>query len=350
MLEQAADGDRPARLPVLTPDATRGDRIPPKEAPMTPTRRTFLAGLSVMAVAPALVRVRLRRARRAPATPAAEASGAEETRLPGDDHSTSTARPTVEKAPTRVVCVGLTEQDALLALGIVPVAVTKWFGEAPGFIFPWATDALGDAELPEVLDVDQRHRDREGRGARARPDHRPVRRDHREGVRAAVQDRPHGRAVRRLRRLRHAVGRDGAATSAPRSASPRRCRASSTTSRTQIAQAAADHPEFEGKTAAVITPYEGLFVYGPEDPRSRMLVDLGFTFPEILAERRRRVRRLDQLRAHRRPRRGRRRGLARPRGRPGGQERSSRRPRRSRRAAGSTSATPTAPTTWRTAS
>ena len=28
---------------------------------------------------------------------------------------------TLEKAPARVVCVGLTEQDALLALGIVPV-------------------------------------------------------------------------------------------------------------------------------------------------------------------------------------------------------------------------------------
>ena len=32
------------------------------------------------------------------------------------------------------------------------MAVTKWFGEAPGFIFPWATDALGDGALPEVLD------------------------------------------------------------------------------------------------------------------------------------------------------------------------------------------------------
>ena len=28
-----------------------------------------------------------------------------------------------------------------------------------------------------------------------------------------------------------------------------------------------------------MTAYEGMFVYGPEDPRSRMLVDLGFTFP-----------------------------------------------------------------------
>ena len=51
-----------------------------------------------------------------------------------------------------MVCVGLTEQDALLALGIVPVAVTKWFGDAPGYIFPWAVELLGDAELPEVLE------------------------------------------------------------------------------------------------------------------------------------------------------------------------------------------------------
>ena len=49
--------------------------------------------------------------------------------------------------------VGPTEQDALLAVGVVPLAVTEWFGDAPGFIFPWATDALEAAggELPEVL-------------------------------------------------------------------------------------------------------------------------------------------------------------------------------------------------------
>ena len=47
----------------------------------------------------------------------------------------------------------------------------------------------------------------------------------------------------------------------------------------QIADAAAANPEFAGRTAMVVTPYEGLFVYGPEDPRSRMLVDLGFEFP-----------------------------------------------------------------------
>ena len=65
----------------------------------------------------------------------------------------------------------------------------------------------------------------------------------------------------------------------------------------QIAQAAAEHPEFEGRSAAVITPYEGLFVYGPEDPRSRMLIDLGFAFPEILAGDDERVRRLASARS-----------------------------------------------------
>ena len=42
------------------------------------------------------------------------------------------------------------EQDALLALGVAPVATTEWFGRHPGSIFPWATDRLEElgAEPP----------------------------------------------------------------------------------------------------------------------------------------------------------------------------------------------------------
>src|SRR4051794_23558711 len=60
----------------------------------------------------------------------------------------------VERAPKRVVTVGLVEQDALLALGVVPVATTEWFGEKPGALFPWAKARLGDhdnAAVPQVL-------------------------------------------------------------------------------------------------------------------------------------------------------------------------------------------------------
>src|SRR5688500_14442949 len=58
---------------------------------------------------------------------------------------------TIEKQPERVVVVGLRDQDALLALGVVPVATTEWFGKHPGAIFPWATDELGSAKAPTVL-------------------------------------------------------------------------------------------------------------------------------------------------------------------------------------------------------
>lgn len=50
----------------------------------------------------------------------------------------------------------------------------------------------------------------------------------------------------------------------------------------RFAKAKAEHPEFAGKTAAMATPYEGIFVYGSQDPRSRLLTDLGFTLPKDL--------------------------------------------------------------------
>jgi iron complex transport system substrate-binding protein len=52
----------------------------------------------------------------------------------------------------------------------------------------------------------------------------------------------------------------------------------------EIADTAAEHPELEGASAMMATPYEGIYVYGPEDPRSRLLTDLGFVLPEGLGE------------------------------------------------------------------
>ena len=59
----------------------------------------------------------------------------------------------VESQPTRVVSVGVTEQDFLLALGVVPVAVTDWYGDQPYATWPWAQAALGSAQ-PKVLKND----------------------------------------------------------------------------------------------------------------------------------------------------------------------------------------------------
>ncbi|GAB3274584.1 iron-siderophore ABC transporter substrate-binding protein [Parasphingorhabdus pacifica] len=60
----------------------------------------------------------------------------------------------IEGIPSRIVTVGLTEQDYVLALGSAPVAVREWFGDHPGALWPWARQALGDRPLPEVLPVD----------------------------------------------------------------------------------------------------------------------------------------------------------------------------------------------------
>ncbi len=57
---------------------------------------------------------------------------------------------TVPSAPERIVVVGLTEQDTVLALGEKPIATTEWYGEQPYAVWPWARPALGDAK-PTVL-------------------------------------------------------------------------------------------------------------------------------------------------------------------------------------------------------
>ena len=62
--------------------------------------------------------------------------------------------------PTRVVSAGFTEQDDLLAVGVVPIAVTDWFGGEPFGVWPWAQPKLGAAQpvvlsLADGIQVDQ---------------------------------------------------------------------------------------------------------------------------------------------------------------------------------------------------
>jgi len=59
---------------------------------------------------------------------------------------------TIPRPPTRVVSAGLTDADDLLALGVVPVAVTDWFGGEPFGVWPWARPRLGTA-TPAVLSL-----------------------------------------------------------------------------------------------------------------------------------------------------------------------------------------------------
>lgn len=57
---------------------------------------------------------------------------------------------TIPDEPKRVVTVGFTDPDFVLALGVKPVAITDWYGNYPHGIWPWALPALGDAK-PGVM-------------------------------------------------------------------------------------------------------------------------------------------------------------------------------------------------------
>lgn len=56
----------------------------------------------------------------------------------------------LEKPATRVVSLGYTSGDPLLALGIVPIGLRYWFGDEPNAVFPWAQPFL-DGEEPTVI-------------------------------------------------------------------------------------------------------------------------------------------------------------------------------------------------------
>ncbi len=190
---------------------------------------------------------------------------------------------TIEEAPERVVVAGLREQDSLLALGIVPVGTTEWYGEHPGAIFPWAEEALGDAPKPKVLNFTDGIQYEQI--AALRPDlilavySGLTQKDYDTLAKIApVVAQPPGQ-VDWGSSWQDEILTTGRAVGKPEEAEKLKDEAEA-----QLAKAAEDNPEFEGQTAAVATPYEGVYVYGPQDARSRLLIDLGFTFPEGLKD------------------------------------------------------------------
>jgi iron complex transport system substrate-binding protein len=60
---------------------------------------------------------------------------------------------TINEAPQRVVAIGYTEQDYLLALGVMPVAVRSWYADATIAFLPWAEDEVAEigGDMPEIL-------------------------------------------------------------------------------------------------------------------------------------------------------------------------------------------------------
>ncbi|GLW07630.1 ABC transporter substrate-binding protein [Microtetraspora sp. NBRC 13810] len=189
---------------------------------------------------------------------------------------------TITAEPQRVFTLGLTDQDAVLALGKVPVGTTDWFGGFPGAIGPWATGKLGGAPVPTLVKDT-------GTGppveqiAALRPDlilalyagltkeqydtlskFAPVVAQPKEyndyGIPWQQQTETTGRALGK----------------------PAEAKALVEGVERKFATLRREHPEFAGATGLVATPYEGFFVYGSQDPRSRTLSSLGLKLPTDL--------------------------------------------------------------------
>ena len=187
----------------------------------------------------------------------------------------------IKAAPQRIVVVGLVEQDALLALGVTPVATTEWFGDKPGALFPWAKAKLGSNAVPQVLS------DKDGiqfeKVAALQPDliiglYAGITADDYKKLTAiapTVAQLPgapdYGVGWQDVTRtVGKAVGKPHQADELVQGIEDR------------FAKVREAHPEFKGKTALMASPYEGYFIYGSQDPRSRLLTDLGFSLPEGL--------------------------------------------------------------------
>jgi iron complex transport system substrate-binding protein len=191
---------------------------------------------------------------------------------------------TIEQAPERVVTLGVTDADPVLALGITPLAVTGYSYYPETGLGPWAqelvrgpqpirltSDSTPDIEQIAVLEpdliigvsagFDQAVYDRLSSLAPtiARP----------AGV--AAYTVPRGQATTMIAT---ALGRAEQGAALVQQADD------------AFAEAVAEHPEFRGRTGAVVLPYEGRYgAYFPADARGQVMAELGFEVPEQLAAR-----------------------------------------------------------------
>jgi iron complex transport system substrate-binding protein len=216
---------------------------------------------------------------------AESADSADDTEAGGAPEGSSSSLPvTIEhkygeteftEVPERVVVVGLQEQDTLIDLGIVPVGITYWFGDEDG-INPWAEEVLPEgAEMPEVLDSTN------GvpveKVAALAPDlivgeYSAMTEDEYELLSQIAPTLAQSGEYadysmpwqEMALKIGQAVGQEEEITEKIDAVEE------------QFDTYAAENPDFEGKTTALVTPYEGLFVYGPDDPRARLLEELGF--------------------------------------------------------------------------
>jgi iron complex transport system substrate-binding protein len=193
----------------------------------------------------------------------------------------------ITAAPQRVVTVGLTDHDTVLALGLGErlVGVTNFYEEYEHAAWPWAVDALGGA-TPEVMPRPEGDRPDLELIAGLEPDliigqYCGLTQEDYEGLTmiaptvAQRGDHPDWGAP--WEEMTLAIGR----------ALGREDQAGELVRQVQDAfeRARRDHPEFDGMSAVVAERLDASYVVrSATDPRTRFLDSLGFVLPEEVAE------------------------------------------------------------------
>jgi iron complex transport system substrate-binding protein len=192
----------------------------------------------------------------------------------------------IPREPVRVLTIGFSEQDPVLAVGVKPIAVRDWFGEQPSATWPWAQPALGDAR-PEVMKMPFGQLNFEAIAA-LKPDlivatHSGITEPEYATLAkiaptlAQPGDYPDFGVPwqEQARLIGRALGRDEQAQQRIAAAEER------------IVATRKQHPQFEGATVAWASPAEGQGQYwavGPTTPPMRFLATLGFRVPDNLAK------------------------------------------------------------------
>ncbi len=125
-------------MPGLRPDRPNGATTNPA---VHSTRRQFIKGVGAVALAGLLAACGSEK----DPEPTAEASDAFPVTIDHEFGST-----TIEQTPTRIVAAGFNEVDFILAFGETPVGVRDFIGTYPEDTRPWAVDLIGDTELPVI--------------------------------------------------------------------------------------------------------------------------------------------------------------------------------------------------------
>ncbi|GAA0946122.1 iron-siderophore ABC transporter substrate-binding protein [Pseudonocardia zijingensis] len=186
--------------------------------------------------------------------------------------------------PQRVVSLGYTDQDAILALGVVPVAIREFTGNRPSATWPWASDRL-QGQQPQVLVGEEINAETV---AALQPDLIVA-------VSAGLDQQEYDTFSRVAPTIAHPAGvnpfqiawQDSTrliATALGRTAEAERVIGDL---EARFEEVRAQYPQFAGRRAAIAASSAtntSYFVWTSEDNRGRFLTSLGFTVPATFDE------------------------------------------------------------------